>query len=280
MSIKSLLKANFFYFSQKAVAIAVKQDADLSEMWDLSLKHFPDLVDHYATVKMNDEALMRVRLLICSEALWLKRVITGLKKQGVDVKNYVDIGDSDGSARLLFEKSMKNCNIDSLGINIQPEAVEKIKAMGLNAECIDAMDLPKRGRRYDAVSVFETLEHLPHPIGFMQNMSKIINKRLIISVPLIVKSRVSLKYLTGKWEREKTPTIANNHIFELSPEDWTKIFLHTGWQIEDQWHVRQYPKRGLLKVLMQYAWRKLSFEGYWFVSLKKDDTYSSQYIMG
>ena len=129
------------------------------------------------------------------------------------------------------------------------------------------------------VSVFETLEHLPNPIGFLKNMQDVVDKRLVISVPLIVNSRVGLRYLTDKWSPEEVPTIANNHIFELSPKDWTKLFWHTGWRVDHAWKVTQFPKRGLLKMMMQYAWQKISFEGFYFVSLVKDSKYSSQYAI-
>lgn len=225
--------------------------------------------------------MLRVRLLICAQVVFIKGVIRSLQAQGKAVKAWVDVGDSDGSARQLFLASADaNSNIKTLGINLEKEAVDLIRSKGLEAEHMNAMDLHKKGIACDIVSVFETLEHLPDPIGFLESMQEVVGERLVISVPLIVNSRVGLRYLTKKWEAHKVPGICNNHMFELSPDDWTKIFLHTGWAIEEQWKVRQYPSSGVLKYLMQTAWRKISFEGYWFVSLKKDTTFSSRFKRG
>lgn len=269
-------KRMFYRISTIAVMRAIKEDSDMLAMWDLSHHVLPNLEDHYATVKLSGENLLRVRMLICAQAIFIERIITQFTDAGKKIENYVDIGDSDGSTRMLIEKSMNNQAISTLGINIQAKAVELIKSKGLDAVCMDAMDLDKQ---FDLVSVFETLEHLPNPIGFLENMQKVVDKRLIISVPLIVKSRVGLRYLTNKWTLGEIPTIANNHIFELSPEDWTKLFWHTGWRVEYEWEVRQFPKNGLLKILMQYVWRKISFEGFYFVSLIKDNQFSSQYVI-
>ncbi|MBU0543744.1 MAG: class I SAM-dependent methyltransferase, partial [Proteobacteria bacterium] len=205
---------------------------------------------------------------------FLKKIVVKLSNQK---KTYLDVGDTDGSVRLLFEKKYPELSLESLGINLQKQAVDNILKRGLKAECIDAMDLYKRGRAYNIVSVFETLEHLPNPIGFLENIHPIVKERLIISVPLIVNSRVGLRYLSQKWPKLQVPTIANNHIFELSPKDLTKIFWHTGWEVEDQWEVQTFPKHGPLRWLMQFAWRRISFEGWYFVSLLKNDKFASQY---
>jgi len=77
--------------------------------------------------------------------------------------------------------------------------------------------------------------------------------------------------------QDKIPTVENTHIFELSPCGWKKIFLHTGWKIDEEWKLRHFPNRGLLKIIMQYAWRKISFEGFWFVVLAKDMFYKNRF---
>jgi 2-polyprenyl-3-methyl-5-hydroxy-6-metoxy-1,4-benzoquinol methylase len=275
---KNLIKNTFYLISKIAVKRAIQQDQVLNEVWNLSLKVLPDLGNHYAIVKLSDEAELRVRMLTCAQVAFLKRVVVKLSASNRK-KTYLDVGDSDGSVRLLFENKYPELSLKSMGINLQKKAVDNIKKQGLDAECIDAMDLYKQGRVYDIVSVFETLEHLSNPIGFLQSIRPVVKERLIISVPLIVNSRISLAYLNRKWPKLQMPTIANNHIFELSPKDLTKIFWHTGWEVEDQWEVRTFPKHGPLGWLMKYAWRKISFEGWYFVSLLKNDKFASQYMI-
>lgn len=273
------IKRRFFnYLSSMAVHRAVCEDLAFKKMWDLSFEVLPDLTDHYATVKADAESQLRLRLLLCAQALFMHKAFVRLLKEGNPAGSWVDVGDSDGAARQLFIRGFPEAmGIKTFGVNFEQEAVDLIRSKGLAAECMNAMDLHKAGIGCDLVSVFETLEHLPDPVGFLESMRGVVGKRLIISVPLIVSSRVGLKYLSNRWEIHKIPSYSNNHVFELSPCDWQKLFNHTGWAIEDEWKVRQFPRSGPLNWMMSYAWRKIGFEGYWFISLKKDDSFSHRF---
>ena len=276
----ALTKKIFWYLSKIAVLKSVHENEEMSNAWNSSLELFPNLSDHYATDKLSGESLSRIRMLICAQAVFMTRVVRSLIDEGTNIKTYADIGDSDGTTRMLFQKNIGISELSTIGINIQPEAVEQIRSRGLDAECMDAMKMSEKGLKYDVASIFETLEHLPDPIGFLRAMQDVVSERLIISVPLIVRSRVGLGYLKGNWPKSKRATIANNHIFELAPEDWNKLFLHTGWRVDVSWQIRQFPRMGLLHMIMKFAWRKISFEGFYFVSLVRDDKYSSRYIEG
>lgn len=268
MNLKSEI---FSILSTKAIQQAVRENADLLKMWNLSQTIFPELGNHFVGCTLKPRNVLGIRFLTCSEALFLKERIEHLQKMSESVESYLDIGDSDGSTRMLLQNSMDNFNMSTLGINLQTKAVEQVKQLGLDAECIDALDMHKTNRKYDIVSLFETLEHLTDPLGFLKSIHPVVNKRLIVSVPFIDHSRVGLAYLQEKWPEHKVPTIENTHVFELSPNDWNKIFLHCGWCVEDQKVARPFPSHGSLKHIMRYAWKKISFEGYWFVSLKKDN---------
>jgi hypothetical protein len=270
MNIRNAKRKIFNVLSSKAILDAKNEDIEFKKIWEVSQKAFPDLENHFTSVTLDNEAILRVRYLICGEVYFLKKIIEEFTRNRKTKEcKYLDIGDSDGSVRLIMNKIMNEIKIDSLGINLQTEAVNRVKATGLKAECIDAMKMGKLGRKYDIVSLFETMEHLPDPIGFLDSMHDVVGERLVISVPFIRRSRVGMQYLTDKWPKDKLPNIENTHIFELSPEDWIKIFRHTGWKVEDQWKLLQFPRRGILKYIMRYAWIKISFEGFWFVSLSK-----------
>ena len=277
----SLKRKIFDFFSVRAVRAAVKQDRQLQLMWNLSASVLPDLKDHFATCQVSAEDQVRLRLLLCAQAVFVHRVIDALTKKNCEVNGWVDVGDSDGAARLLFLKNASHLKgFRTFGVNFEPEAVELIRSKGLEAECMNAMDLHKKGLSFDIVSLFETLEHMPDPVGFLERIHQVVGLRLLISVPLIRSSRVGLNYLTHKWNPEWKPGYSNNHFFEFSPRDWNKLFKHAGWTVETEWKVRQFPKSGPLNWLMSFAWRKISFEGFWFVSLKKVETFSSRFSKG
>lgn len=277
--LKSLIKRKIIDpVSISAVLKVINSNNELKEIWEYSFGLFPDFSNHFAVPINDNEVEHRIRMLVVGETFFIKKEIDSILelKEGC---RYADVGDSDGSVRLLLEKYFSKERLSSVGINLQENAVEKIKEKGLEAICADALSLGGKGINYDIVSAFETVEHLPDPIGFLDKIKSVINCRLILSVPLIRHSRISLAYLSDKWPKDKKPTIENTHIFELSQLDWKKIFLHTGWRVENEWRLMMYPSNGLSQFILKPYWRFVSFEGFWFVSLSKCNKYASQYVV-
>jgi hypothetical protein len=272
--IKKFLNRLVKVVSLSAVHALKNSNRDFRTIWDLSLKHFPSFADHFSFRITDPETEARIRFLVVVETLFIKESIGCIKK---DSLTYADIGDSDGAVRILLTELFSSKELDTIGVNLQPSAVEKMRKLGLKAICADAMELGKQNVAYDVVSVFETLEHLPDPIGFLTNIKPIVNERLVLSVPFIRKSKIGLRYLDSGWPEGQTPTIENQHIFELSPLDWKKIILHAGWAPRREKIFKQFPENTYHRFILQPYWRYISFEGFWFVELEKNDTYSSQY---
>ena len=264
--------------SVRAITHLVDSNVDLKTIWEYSLITLPYLSEHYSVEVHCDEIIQRIRLLIVAQTLFVKDIV----EKTINAKGrctYADVGDSDGSVRLLLSKHFFDEKLVSVGINLQETAVEKIRNKGLKAICADALLLSETGVNYDVISAFETLEHLPDPIGFLDGIRKVTNDRLILSVPYVRRSRVGLTYVSGKWPNDKKPTVENVHIFELCAEDWRRIFWHTGWNIEKEWKLMMYPSNRLSRFILQPFWRYTSFEGFWFVSLYKDNEYAAQYMI-
>lgn len=268
--------------SISAIRKVANSNVELKKIWEDSLTLFPDFKHHYSFAVDNEEVEQRIRLLMAAETIFVKKAIEKVIERDGRC-SYADVGDSDGSIRLLLNKYYNVNELSYVGINLQNSAVEKIRSKGLDAICADALSLGDQGVTYDIVSAFETLEHLPDPIGFLDGMKKVTNERLIVSVPFIRHSRIGLAYLSQKWLRQwpedKKPTIENTHIFELSPKDWKKLFLHRGWKVDREWKLMMFPSNRPSRLILQPFWRFVSFEGFWFVSLYKDSEYSSKYVI-
>jgi 2-polyprenyl-3-methyl-5-hydroxy-6-metoxy-1,4-benzoquinol methylase len=276
--IRKIITKSIKNISFRAVNQMVKSNSELKEMWDISLKHFPDFRNHFTIQVDCKETEARIRLLVIFEALFLKKAITKIKNSQEKI-TYADVGDSDGSIQMLLSVFFSKDELSSLGINLQEAAVEKIKNLGFDAICADALKLRDNNTKYDVISVFETLEHLPDPLGFLTEIRPIVNNQLIISVPYIRGSRVGLAYLKNNWNIDRKATIENQHIFELSTADWEKIFKHTGWTITHQEKLLMYPRKSPYRLVLEPFWRYRSFEGFWFVALEKDSTYTSRYVI-
>ena len=166
-------------------------------------------------------------------------------------------------------------DLECIGVNLDPKAVEKIKARGLAAVNARAEDLPKHDIKADIFLCFEILEHLADPCNFLHSLSANTNaKYLVLTVPYVRHSRVGLHHIR---DGRKGPVCAENtHILELSPEDWKLFARHSGWNIVKEKIYLQYPKKSLLRCT-QPVWKKGDFEGFYGLILEKDDTWSSQY---
>ncbi len=269
------------HLSMMGVNQAVSAVSGLDRMWKLSLIHYPSFKEHFNIATNDPEAEARIRFLVAAEASFMEGEIAHLLKMNKKC-SYADIGDSDGSVRLIMEKIFGTERLETVGINLQPAVVERMKNKGLNAICEDAIDVGNRGVRYDVVSLFETIEHLSNPIGFLQKIAPVVDERLVLSVPYVRASRVGLHHIDADtfWNQDLPISVENVHFFELSPGDWDKLFKHSGWKIVRQKVYKQFPDSGPLKWILSAYWRYLSFEGFYFVSLAKDDTYSSRYHVG
>lgn len=275
-AIKKLIVELKNQISISAVTKIIKADTGLTEIWELSKKHYPDFKNHFANEIISDEVEARIRLLVVNEVSFIKAVISNLLKVKPHV-SYADVGDSDGSVQLMLKEYFQDSQLSTVGINMQKQAVEKIQKLGLDAIHADAIDLAKRDISYDVISLFETLEHLPDPIGFLNSIHGIVAENLVVSVPFIRKSRIGLSYLSGGWPDGVKPTIENQHVFELSPTDWKKIFLHSGWKVNSEMKLFMYPEKSLHRLLLEPYWRRISFDGFWFASLVRDETYTTRY---
>jgi 2-polyprenyl-3-methyl-5-hydroxy-6-metoxy-1,4-benzoquinol methylase len=187
----------------------------------------------------------------------------------------VDIGDSCGTHLQYLKNLYHDKGIKTLSINLDGNAVKKIKAKGLDAIHSRAEDLESYNVKADIFLCFETLEHLMDPCHFLRNLSsKTKVKYLIITVPFLRKSRVGLRYIRNA--KNGSVCAENTHIFELNPEDWKLIAKHSGWDIVEEKTYLQYPRKSFLK-LTKIHWKKFDFEGFYGMVLKRDNSWSSRY---
>jgi len=204
----------------------------------------PDLSDQYSHFKVEGEYFrlkcrtqhaFQIKLALRAIELLLKE-----KPKPDEPIALVDIGDSSGNhltylRNILLDQVPFNLyNYQTLSVNLDEVAVNKIKSKNLDALLVRAEDLfEKYGIEPDIAMSFEMLEHLPDPILFLDRMSQKSNcKYLVITVPYLACSRVGLHHIRHRRQKEVSPE--NTHIFELSPGDWKLIFQHSGWEVVEE----------------------------------------------
>jgi len=241
----------------------------------------PDILHQYSTFKVDTLYLTKkVRGEHAFQISLVQEAINILKRSTKDALTIADIGDSAGT-HIQYIKALFNQNIRSISINLDPEAVNKIRKKGLEAICTRAEEI---GEKYnitaDIFLCFETLEHLMNPAEFLYKLSKTNCDLLLITVPYLKKSRIGLHQIRNlnkqSLSRKKIMSAENTHIFELSPEDLQLLFKFAGWSIAFERIYLQYPRKHWLRISKNY-WRMFDFEGFYGVILKKDSTWSKLY---
>jgi hypothetical protein len=191
----------------------------------------------------------------------------------------VDIGDSAGTHMLYLKKLAEGrFNIDTLSVNLDPNAIEKIKTKGLKALLCRAEDLDMDGCPVDLFTSFEMVEHLHNPAIFFRRLAKKnACGRMVITVPYMKQSRVGLHNIRNN--SHNTLYAENEHIFELNPEDWTLLMIHAGWRVVHSRIYYQYPRKlPIISQLLSLYWKKTDYEGFWGAILEKDATFSDRYL--
>lgn len=196
------------------------------------------------------------------------------------VKNLtvVDIGDSAGTHMLyLKELTKEKFDIDTIGVNLDSAAIEKIKAKGQKAVLCRAEDLDLGDKKVDLFTSFQMVEHLHNPAIFFRRLAKRSPcNKIVLTVPYMKSSRVGLHNIRNKVN--KSVIAEEEHIFELNPEDWSLLFLHSGWKVTYSQIYYQYPRKiPIVNTILEWFWRKTDFEGFWGVILEKDTTFSDCY---
>lgn len=250
----------------------------------------PDISDQYSGALINDGySEINVRAMHAFQMRLLTKAVQLLDKKEMTI---VDIGDSSGNHLKYITRLFKEQHIYTLSVNMDSNAVEKIKKKGMRAIHCSAEELDLGDQKIDLFTSFEMLEHLLNPCIFLRRLAlRGKSDYLLITVPYRQDSGVGLwpyRHLSSALNRNysdiylnlgdlpKTRTAEDEHIFEFSPIDWKMLMMFSGWVpiYEDMYY--QYPKRHILRVLKN-TWKRIDYEGFWGVILKKDLRISNIY---
>lgn len=271
-SIKPFLREIWQLFLKTSLEKAAKQQK-LKNIADKLAEIVPDITNQYSTFKIDNPYLRtKVRNLHAFQISLVNETIREFEEPVI-----VDIGDSAGThLQYIIGLHSKNKKIQCLSVNLDAQAIEKIKQKGLEAVNARAEDLHKYNIDADIFLCFETLEHLMNPCHFLHELSTKTNaKYMVITIPYLKNSRVGLYHIRGGALRNVYAE--HTHIFELSPKDWKLLVRHSGWSISQERIYLQYPKWGLFWFTKD-LWRRSDFEGFYGMILTKDDTWSSKYM--
>ena len=153
--------------------------------------------------------LLMVKMRIAMTVQFIDDCVGGISES----EQIVDIGAGSG---LFLEEFGKK----GLGIDIYPPHIEAMQSSGIEVmSCsTEVLDLPDNS--FDYGFAFEVLEHAESPLGGLKELSRVCRKGIFASIPLRRESHTI--------PRDPGQTVFSQHIFELSPEDFSQLASHAG----------------------------------------------------
>jgi SAM-dependent methyltransferase len=240
----------------------------------------PDLGQQYtAGFDPLEYALYWERNMRGMHAFQLQCLLDAVAHVGRDGQTIVDIGDSSGThPRYLRALAPAGRVARTISVNLDPVAVEKIRATGGEAMHCRAEDLELGDARVDLFVSFQTLEHLTDPVRFLHRLATSRNAApLLVTVPYRRSSRFGGAFFEHAIRLPSDRLTAESfHVFELSRVDWIRLAWFSGWRLVFDRVYWQYPKRSLLR-LTAPLWRAWDFEGFLALFLTPDLSLSNRY---
>lgn len=190
-----------------------------------------------------------------------------------------DIGDSSGNHALYIRALTPPGRVGRvISVNLDPVAVDKVLAKGGDAILCRAEEMDLQGVRPDLFLSFEMVEHLTDPVRFLHRLAEQGSAdHMLVTVPYRKVSRFGghdLRLPLARLPDQMTPEEV--HIFELAPEDWLLLARFAGWRPIFTRRYLQYPLYHPLRATAP-LWRKLDYEGFFALFLKRDLSLAKRY---
>lgn len=198
---------------------------------------------------------------------------------GGEGKVIADIGDSAGTHATYVKALARPEQVERIvSVNLDPEAVAKVRAGGGEAVLSRAEELDLEGLDVDLFMSFEMVEHLTDPVRFFHDLAtRGSADYLLITVPYRRDSRFGGDLIRLPDAAMPVRITAEQvHIFELSPADWRLMARFGGYEAVFSRIYRQYPMRSPMRIT-QPLWRKSDLEGFLAVLFKRDTSLADRY---
>lgn len=259
---------------------AALREQGLAPLCDRLRQVIPDLRDQYTAGFDEQEYARYWELKMRGLHAWqVRTALAAIDHVGGDGLVLADIGDSSGNHAVYLKALARPGQVGrTISVNLDPVAVAKARAKGIDAVLARAEELDLEGIAPDLFLCFETLEHLTDPVRFLHALAtRGAARHLLVTVPYRRASRFGGAHLRlGAQALPGRLTAEEVHVYEFSPDDWLLLARFAGFRPLFTRTYWQYPRRSPWRVA-QPLWRRLDFEGFFAAFLERDLTLAERY---
>lgn len=165
---------------------------------------------------------------------------------GIKSGELLDIGAATG----FFMDIAKKKGFSVKGVELSDFAAKKGREKGLDLLTGDLHSAHYGDNQFDVVTMFDVIEHVPDPVGFVREATRILKKDGLLLINTPDAESLWARVLGSRWQLIMPP----EHIHYFSPKNLGNYLLKNGYQVElstkiGKWFTLQY----VLKML--YKWQ-------------------------
>ena len=272
-------RAHYQDVSARSLRAAIREQG-LAPLCERLREVRPDIRDQYTGALDGAEYQRYWEIKMRGLHAWQVRcVMEALDHVGGDGLVLADVGDSSGNHAAYIQALAPLGQVSRVvSVNLDPVAVEKVRAKGGEAVLSRAEDLDLDELRPDLFLSFETIEHLTDPVRFLHALAtQGTAEHLLMTVPYRRRSRFGGAHLRlHDGALPERLTAEEVHVYEFSPNDWLLLARFAGFRSVFTRTYRQYPRRSPWR-LTAPLWRRLDFEGFFAAFLQRDLSLAERY---
>lgn len=168
----------------------------------------------------------------------------------VSGRNIFDVGAATG----YFLDLAKKRGWYTSGVDISEYAANEATKRGHHVFAGNNLDNLNLTNKFDAVTMWDVLEHLPDPVDYLKQVNRIMNIDSILAVNTVNRKSLWARFWGKRWQMIIPP----EHLFFYSPNNLSKLFEQNGFEIvETKVLGKKFSLSYIFNIL--YNWQKIKF---------------------
>ncbi|HVO32780.1 MAG TPA: class I SAM-dependent methyltransferase [Elusimicrobiota bacterium] len=160
------------------------------------------------------------------------RRINDLKRSAPSATELLEIGCAYG---FFLKQAQRYWRVEGYDISVEAAAFARGR-LGLNVQCAEFLDAGEMPGRFDIICLWDTLEHLRHPVRALEKASRWLRPGGVLALTTGDVESVVARWRGARWRQIHPPS----HLYYFSPRTITTALTKSGLRPEKITYPGQY----------------------------------------